>query len=302
MDDFSNSIQINKQEKKMKLSIFLLFCAFTAWSGELNQIRLPEKASEPEQYAASELRDVLLKMTGRKFEIVKGDSTPASGQGVFVLGTPASSQAVREHRKELSLPEQNANDTVTYRMIDGNLYLAGRTPREVLYSVYAYLNNEHGVCWFFPGEEGEDIPRKKKIEANANLSYQFTTPFRYRSVYVFAADPARKEEIEKWQVRNFLNVGPGTEKVLDLTGAERKAGGHSIAIYDRKIFQKHPDWYAIIPGETKRTIKGNMGCWSNPGFHSYMVKKHIEKIDRQNLNLLSLFPADSGYYCTCAEC
>ncbi len=267
---------------------------------ELREIRIPENAAKPEVFAAEELRDALLKISGRKLEIIRSDEVPAGSGGAAILGTPDSSPAIRKHVELLRTGEVSAtSDAVSIRAIDGNLYLAGSIPRGVLFAVYHYLQQELGVRWFWPGSDGELMPKRDRIEFSADLNIRYASPFPYRAMSLCVI--GREPVTELWLIRNFINVNIPTVELAEKSGAIRRGGGHSVAIYDKTVWDKHPEYYAMVDGRRDRE-KGFAGCWSNPGFHQYMIEKHLKEIDERKIDLFGLYPADTAYHCECENC
>ena len=280
---------------KLKLLCLISLAAGSLSATELTQIYLGKQASRPEIHAAEELRSALQKITGKNYSVTRSDNVPAGG--ALVLGTPESSPAVRTRSATLQL-DGDKEETIAIRTIDGNLYLAGNMPRGVLFAVYQYLQDKLGVRWWKPGSDGEEMPRREAIEL-PQLKIRYCSPFHSRSVNMTGqySDP----ETELWLVRNFINSDLRDPELLEKTGTIRTGGGHSVALYDVSMRKTHPEYYAFRNG--KRDLnQGYMGCWSNPGFHQYMLKKHLEIIDKERLDVMSIYPADVGYYCTCPDC
>ncbi len=264
----------------MKLpSLFLLSgLIISLYGAELREIRLSPEASPPETYAAAELKRALEIMTGRDWPV--GNNGAASG--AIVLG----------------LRPGMAGDTVDMEVKDGSLYLSGSVPRAVLYAAYYYLQKELGVRWLWPGDDGEFIPRRERVELPAANS-RYTPAFPYRALSIVGIH--KHPQMEVWLTRNFINSGQRTDEILEQSGALRRGSGHSVAIYDKSMWEKHPEYYGMIAGK-RDPVKGIAGCWSNPGFHQYMVRKHVDMVRRDRLELLSLYPADTAYHCQCPDC
>ena len=105
------------------------------------QIVLPENPGNEINYAASELTAAFKKIYGADFV---SKSTPAKEFNIY-LGTPATSPAVAKLAANFKLPDANAIETVAVYSVGNDLYLAGNTPRAVLYSVYSFLQNQLSV-------------------------------------------------------------------------------------------------------------------------------------------------------------
>lgn len=275
-------------------AMFIICTCLAAQEAEMTEIRLGTIVSPPEDYAAKELQHILLVMTGRKYPIICSNELP--NKGAFVLGTPQSLPAVKEHAQEWRL-ERGKDEMAIMQTVGNNLFLVGNLPRCVLYAVYVYAQQELDVHWWKPGAQGEDIPRRKNIYL-PRIKYHYHPPFRYRAMSLCGL--FSEAEAERWLARNFINTDLRNPDILNQTGTVRSAGGHNVAIYDSKVWREHPEYYAMLNGKRERS--GFMGCWSNPQFYQYILGKLLKEIDQYHVDYLSIFPADSGYFCTCETC
>ncbi len=257
----------------------------TAW-----QIWLPAKAAPAEQYAAEELQAALRKISGVEFQLTQSEKPGASGNIVI-----ASLDSYPELPAALKLKAGDTEELAVYTL-DGNLYLCGNNPRGALYAVYSFLQNELGVRWFWPGDDGEFIVQQSSY-ALPTLAYNAKPGFRFREMTPCGIHYHVPTEI--WMARNFLNGGSRTPEIRDKAGFYRLDGLHTIAVHS-KDFDKYPEYFSLING--KRVPEGEAGCWSNPGFTELMIKNHVEMIKTRGLDILNAFPADIVPRCECAEC
>ena len=259
------------------------------------QIVLPENPGNEISYAASELTAALKKISGADFV---SKSTPGKEFNIY-LGTPATSPAVAKLAARFKLPDANAIETVAVYTVGNDLYLAGNTPRAVLYSVYSFLQNQLSVRWLWPGDDGEFMPKRSTYTLPAKLAYNFTPAFKIR-----AMSPChwhRHVPTEIWMARNFLNGDSRTPSFRDKAGLYRIGGGHRVRVYNvKKAFQTKPEIFSQIGGA--RNIAGIAGCWSNPDFTKQVLDSISQTIRKENLELLNLFPADITMRCECEKC
>ena len=259
------------------------------------QIVLPENPGNEITYAASELSTALKKISGADF-ISK--STPAKQFNIY-LGTPATSPAVAKLAANFKLPDANSIETVAVYAVGNDLYLAGNTPRAVLYSVYSFLQNQLSVRWLWPGDDGEFIEKRNSYTLPEKLAYNFTPAFKIR-----AMSPChwhRHVPTEIWMARNFLNGDSRTASFRDKAGLYRIGGGHRVRVYNvKQAFQTKPEIFSLIGG--RRNIAGIAGCWSNPDFTKQVLDSISQTIRKENLELLNLFPADITIRCECEKC
>ena len=121
------------------------------------KIGISPKAAPAEQYAAQELQTALQKISGAEFPILKSETFPDGN--TIIIGSPDSTPQIREKADALKLKKGNTEELAVYTL-GGNLYLAGNNPRGALYAVYSFLQNQLGVRWFWPGDDGEFIRKK----------------------------------------------------------------------------------------------------------------------------------------------
>ena len=247
------------------------------------------------KYAASELAATLKKISGADFTVQKS----AAKEFNIYLGTPENSPAVAKMAKRFHLPGAKEIETIAVYLIGNDLYLAGNTPRAVLYSVYSFLQNQLGVRWLWPGDDGEFIVKRKTYSIPAKLAYNYTPAFKIR-----AMSPVhwhRHEPTEIWMARNFLNGDSRTPAIRDKAGFYRIGGGHRVKVYNPKeTFKTNPELFSLIGG--RRNIAGLAGCWSNPEFTKQMLENVSKIIKSGNLEILNLFPADITLRCECEKC
>ena len=259
------------------------------------QIVLPENSGNEMTYAATELSAALKKVSGAEFV---SKSAPRKEFNIY-LGTPETSPEVGKLAKRFKLPNADAIETVAVYALDNNLYLAGNTPRAVLYAVYSFLQNQLGVRWLWPGDDGEFIPERSNYTLPAKLAYNFAPSFKIR-----AMSPChwhRHVPTEIWMARNFLNGDSRTASVRDKAGFYRIGGGHRVRVYNvKENFKNKPELFSQIGGA--RNISGIAGCWSNPEFTQQVLDNISQTIRKDNLEILNLFPADITIRCECEKC
>lgn len=267
----------------------------TQWS-----IGIPPNASKTERYAAEELQTTLEKISGVKLPVREEAS---SGKNTIVIGSLTTSPEVKAKKDALRLKEGEVEELAVYTL-DGKLYLAGNNPRGALYAVYSFLQNQLGVRWFWPGEDGEFI-RKRSEYSLPRLSNNDKPQFRFRDMSICVSGPHKPTEI--WMARNFVNMGNKDLSIAEQCGFYVSGGGnHDVGIHDEKMFAEHSEYFAMIEG--KRRQNGWSGCWSNPGFTKYVVDRRLAFIKKMkelfgNVELMvNLFPSDVVHRCECTEC
>lgn len=257
------------------------------------KIVVPQNITEQTQYAVDELTSALEKVSKIKFEV----TTAAGKKNNIFVGSIENMPEIARMQKSLKLPAPGTHEALAVYLINDNLYLAGNNDRGVNYAVYSFLQNQLGVRWFWPGEEGEFIPELASYTIPAKLAYNFQPAFPIR-----AMSPCgwhRHIPTEQWLGRNFLNGDSRTVSFRNKGSFIRINGGHQIAL-SRKLFATKPEWFSMIGG--KRRQSAYAGCWSNPEVFQYMVNKLCALIEKNKIDILNAFPADIIPRCECPEC
>lgn len=256
-------------------------------------VQIPAQPDPAEAYAAEELQAALQKMSGVKLEI-RAQDEPAAVHTV-VIGSLATSSEVRGQAERLQLRADTV-EQLAVCTLDGKLYLAGNQPRGALYAVYSFLQQELGCRWFWPGDDGEFIEARARVEL-PELARHERPGFRFREMTPCWLHYHVPTEI--WMARNLLNGGSRTHAIRDKAGFHRLGGGHQVSLSEKQ-FAEHPEWFSLING--KRDAHGQAGCWANPDFTRFIVDKLVAYARENRLEILNTFPADITQRCECAEC
>ncbi len=258
------------------------------------QISLPTVPSPPEEYAALELQTTLQKISGVTLVISSNDVPPQAP--AIIIGTRDTSPAVARLLKKGEL-ERGELEKSLVRLAGNKLLLAGNQPRAALYAVYSFLREELDCRWFWPGDDGEFLPKLTSYTIPAGIDRTLVAAFRYREMtpcWMHLHVPT-----ERWMARNFLNNGSRTVSIRDRMGLVRSGGGHHVAV-PKKMFETHPELFGIINGKPDPDC--DAGCWSNPDFTALVVKQIVDYAGWNNLEHLNVFPADITHRCECANC
>ena len=271
----------------------------TAW-----QIIISPEATSTEVRGAEELQHFLKRISGAEFAIKRSAELPE--KNAIVIGTAASipklPQAVKDFPEGIS-----GNDSLRVKKIGGNLYLTGNVPRGALYAVYTFLKNVLGVRWAFAGKDGEFVPEKADFEL-PDLNIYEVAKFKYRGFHVCGSH--YNKDMETWMSRNKINImrsDPiGKHKWRKNWNDSRIAKGlhmmfstHNVAIRDKKVFDEHPEYFALAGG--KRMM--DQLCWSNPEVEKIMTARLIGYCkDYPNVEIINLAAADNMNYCRCEKC
>lgn len=270
------------------------------------KIQIPEKPSKTEEYAAGELAHYLQLCSLCRFSIVKSDVLPK--ENTIVIGTPATSSAVKTQEKQLKL-DTGSEQKFAVHTIGDNLYIAGKGYRGILPGVYTFLQDVMGIRWFWPGSEpnGEFVPRKQTFSL-PGLSIGYESPIRYRGYHFLNGTNL---DLEKWLARNFGNIirhgragGPECIEQRAVLGFYNHNSGHNIdpeffKVNTDEFFRTHPEWFAEVMGKRSRT----QFCWNNPDAEDFMVAEFVKQIESTpKIDILGFYPTDDQNYCTCKLC
>lgn len=205
-------------------------------------IVVAENADPAERHAAEELQKFLGEISGASFVIGH-----AKGPRVAVGRTMAGT---------LIRPEEYAalgDEGYLVRVTDGDLVVAGNTPRGTLYGAYALLE-ELGCRWFTP--EVSRIPKNASPKL-ATGDRRFVPPLEYR-----ATDYPNSRDAD-WAARNHLN---GTQTRIDAARGGKIEYSHFVHTFNELVppaeFGAHPEWFSEIDG--KRTNANAQLCVTNP--------------------------------------
>ena len=260
------------------------------------QIVVPDEAFPVVQYAAEELRYHIRKATGAELAIVAEAEAAANVPHHIYLG---NCQATRTAGIELEPEPPPAEIYATkwrvkhvIRTVGNDLFMTGHdndgpvgsrfqmTRHGTLFAVYAFVEEQMGVRWLWPGELGEVIPKRTDLsvdDLSVSARERFaecemgTGCFRYGKDRWQSQEhfDAYKAAVGKWLLRHRMNV----------CNAVTYSYGHyfhSNAKYTERFLKKRPDFFQLLPDGTRGYIPGchvhaiSM-CVSNPALHRQMI-------------------------------
>ena len=281
-------------------------------------IVIPAKALFIERYAAEELQYHLEKATGVKLAIIPENELPRSTlpNHCFIGATEAAQTAgLRDQPFEMDARRIKSTDN-SFFLLGGDTKMK---PEELygmwiaracgtLYAVYDFLEGELGVKWLWPGELGEIIPQRERVEvaaldrsAKEALSCKWWSISKDKSVGF--RDKANRErffrEQGKFLLRHHVNRHYGFQS------------GHAFGDYWKRFGKEHPDWFNLTP-------KGERGpltwicsmCVSNPELQQYRINEffqHYEKLPEAARRAthppwLTVCENDCAAMCLCEKC
>ena len=250
-------------------------------------VSVPDDAARPLVYAAEELTDVIRRISGVTLETVSASGAPMRN----VIRLETSGDAV--------------DDEFSVSLAPDEIRLVGSSPRATLFAAYAFLRDCLGVRWYWPGTEGEFLPRLGRYDV-PNWTKTYRPAFRYREMSICGDIwQHRDAPTERWFAKVFLNCGLNSPSVQTDLGFVRCVSDHWMSLpldaaERERLFAAHPDWFALVNGQ--RSADGIAGCWSNEGFYDYMVSNLVTRFRERQPEIANIFVADVVPRCECASC
>ncbi len=249
-------------------------------------------ATTAEIRACQELQTAIEKITGVEIPI---NDTNKTFQ--IVVGTPASSTDIANNATTLGLQGGDEEKTAEYT-IGNKLYLAGNRPRAASYAVYNFLENQLGVRWLWPGDDGEFMPQMSSIAAD-NLSHNQVPGFKYRGFHI--CGNRWDSDLQQWMLRNRMNIQRcpiSLVSTLENIDFNIMYSGH-YAKLSQDVFDSEPEVFALVDGQR---IPDQL-CFSNPRTVELMAAK-VKQIWSANpgIQIINIIPADNQSYCQCSSC
>jgi hypothetical protein len=251
----------------------------------LHRVIVAADASDATKSTAAELADYLGRISGATFEVETGD-----GSRGIVVGRAASFPDLSLSVEFGSGPFQR-EDYVLRSHAEG-LYLLGATDTAVSHAAWDLLYRL-GHRQFFPGETWEVVPSNARLSIAVDC--RESPSFRARRIWY------------NWGLRDY-NQGPYRQwcrrnravKGFDLNS------GHSygsIIAANRKAFDEHPEYFALIDGKREYRGGDTKFCISNTGLRKLVVEHAVRTFrNHPQADSVSMDPSDGGGWCQCDSC
>ncbi len=252
------------------------------------------RASAVERFVAGELQDYLGRITGAAFEIRDDQQGLPSGLRSIQVGRTLASQRLKIR------PEKLEREAYRIKTAGSDLFLTGDDDDGTQFAVYDFLERYCGVRWFWPGENGEEVPRKPDLAVGVIDLRE--APYFQRRTMSLAARGAANEAKPQWQgFGRKWRLGAGVKTV----GVHAWGQIAPPAVYG----PVHPEYFALVNGTRQRDWTKFDGsheyqlCTSNPD----VVRLSIEWARKYftqhpDVDILSISPNDGLGFCECDRC
>jgi len=272
---------------------------------------VPADASLIEKHASSELRAYLHKVSGA--EVAEARESRA-GLCRVLLGTPASCSRIRALGLTDKVKGLGAEGFLLQADAAGVL-IAGQNPIGVLYGVYTLLEDQVGLRWFFPGEEGEYCLKRATIRI-PSLSVSERPAFTTRTLSLTCIHPAGPfDDVWNWMVRNKMQIRgikhPYAMRHLGKylkRGAHFFGGGHILpAFVPKSLFAERPEYFPLIRGKRRLLNPDprirNQPCTTHPDVAERAVQYLVGFFRREPEGGVFLLGNNDGQgWCECERC
>ncbi|MBT5019198.1 MAG: DUF4838 domain-containing protein [Planctomicrobium sp.] len=220
-----------------------------------------------------------------------GDIPRAQAEWEEIVKAPYGMPARGLYKNRLRLPGDTGKPDSATTEPKETLTIWGLDERGSFNAVCGYLR-KLGARWYLPGELGEVLPSMKTIRlTHIDETVQPDFPLRQFNFRFSTAGP----ETSKWVMR------------LGLRNDERLQIAHGISTMtnNQRVFDEHPDWFAVYGGKTDFE-PGNSKCqvcYSNDELFQETVRWARTLLDTYKFETVSIMPPD-GYtaICQCEKC
>ena len=290
---------------RMKKIIFILTSLLILASCARNHVLFENGASDysividknapaSEQYAASELRDHIAKVSGVTLPIV--DLNEGVKGKRLIVGYNALVEDLLGSVKEPS----PSDDSFTWCSKGGDLLFWGGSERGTLYSVYDFLEENLGCRWY-----SSKVTVTPECDSwSFKKLYVHEVPglkVRDNCIYDVRTDPTFSARMRN----NFIRL-PGARPGETLEGtAEGYWGVHAMGYHlpAGRYFAEHPEYFGLHEGRRYAEGGDYQLCLSNPDVLQICIES-IRKVMRENKDYMiySMEQLDNPNPCQCEAC
>ena len=296
------------------LIVAVIAVSIVAGCSSQRVIRISNRATPTEKYAAAELEKYLEQITGDNYRVARG-----KGKAGFVV-------CDQDHLGDLGGASEISD------LKSKGTFLVGARGRATLFAVYDYLDAQ-GCRFLAPKFDhyhgaAEVIPPRGRL---SHLESSASPPkLAFRKLYVeegHSHDAQSLRQLVEWMPKAGYNTlviptdyqGSGRVKWdnwrRDLTPELQKrdliieVGGHGYQNFlnaemeDGKLFEQHPEWFGQNKAGVRQRAKGWVICTSNKEAADYLINNFAAYIKaRPEIQIYDFWPPDGAKWCECEPC
>ena len=273
----------------------------------------PAAADARQQDAARELRKHLALITGPPIDIVEEGVAVPPGTYAFKVGIAPADD-----------PEPVASQESRWVITPTAAYFYGDTEGYgdgAPFAVYSFLEDQLGVHWVEPGDEGIVYQERPDLELRTG-AFRWVPKLTFRKIRLGGARSAKKMDPVRQQFRDYADFQPTLaehnafaegvmlwQKRMRM-GGSRPGGGHAFSTWWEKYGETHPEYFALnkdgrrepVPlPKADQTTQFVKICASNPHVAERVV---MDWLPRKDLNRFVNVGINDGAenFCECEEC
>lgn len=312
--------------KKFLVFLMLLFSLTSVFANDAEPeievknpvIVIPGKADAIKKFAAEELKKHLELISGKKIEITEKTS---GGEFPFYVGIP--------------FPDDKTplkNEEARYRITPSGIYLYGEdapladifnlrvTRTGTMFAVYFFLENELGVRWTEPGDDG--IVYKPQPELSfAVKDFSWVPQLKQRNIRLwFSTLPSsvwnllpKKMAYSKDSINRIIRDHNIWFRRMRQGASEPYNYGHAFTKWWAEYSKIHPEYFALTleTGKRDHLHRGKADrpdlvklCVSNRNVHKQVVENWLEEKQKHpdRIYNINVCENDGWGFCTCPAC
>lgn len=254
-------------------------------------IVLAEDASPATKYAADELQQWLLQMTGARLPIL---TTGALPNGLLAREI-AIGDSTHPHLSALGIETDTLGvEGYVLRTVGERLVIAGSGVRGALYGVYGLLEDHLGCRWFTP--KVSRIPKTPRLVLPA-LDERVIPRLEYREPFVADCFDGA------WCARNRMNSHAASLEPRQGGKVTYEGFVHTFAelVPPAKYYHEHPEYFPLVGG---RRLDGytQLCCTNEDVVRIITAEIRARMRAHPEATVFSVSQNDTGNYCQCEPC
>jgi len=275
-------------------------------------IALPESPSPVVRYAAKELQSHVERSTGVRLEITSESKIPkektpiyigpvkkAAEAGIIPTDLPKNASRVLSTEEALFLIGNDGNGTDVLPRDDAD-------GMGSLFAVYEWLENQLGVRWIWPGDDGIVVDAKQELAGGALGDKTVLPSMIHARLRIGTGRTNTKLEV----FERYMNENAAWLRRHRFARGVSFEYGHGYVKYWDLYGKKHPEYFALRPDGQRapadeRTKLVQM-CVSNQGLQSRIIedwlKQRAEDPSKPWINGIENDRRLVDPFCTCPEC